>query len=198
MAVVAAVARWSGLDLLINNAGMVGVGPFAQLDDDDLAAMLMLNVAAPASLIRDLLPKLRNGNAPRVVNVGSMFGDIAFPQFAAYSASKFALRGLSDALRRELKPEGIAVTYVAPRGTQTPAANAFAHLVEPFAMRLDSPQAVAAHVLRGLSAGRRSIYPAGIERLFVLLQRLIPGRVDAALIRQAARVPSSPSLTRSP
>jgi short-subunit dehydrogenase len=187
-AVTAAVSIWGGLDLLINNAGMVGVGPLEKLSDGDLAAMLMLNVAAPASLIRDLIPALRRGVMPRVVNVGSMFGDIAFPYFAAYSASKFALRGLSDALRRELHSDGIGVTYVAPRGTQTPAANAFAHLVKPFAMRLDSPDVVAEHILRGVRAGRRSIYPPGIERLFVLLQRLSPGRVDAALIRQAAQV----------
>ena len=70
-----------------------------------------VNVAAPAQLTRDALPLLRRADRPRIVNVGSMFGSVAFPRFAAYSATKFAMRGLSDALRRELQPDGIGVTY---------------------------------------------------------------------------------------
>jgi short-subunit dehydrogenase len=180
------VAIKGRLDLLVNNAGMVPVGPLSDLSDSALQQVLALNVAAPASLTRDLLPFLRRSPQARVVNLGSMFGDIAFPYFAAYSASKFALRGLSDALRRELAEDGIAVTYVAPRATQTPAAQGFAHLVGPFAMQLDSPQAVAAHILHGVGRQKAVIYPRGLERLFVLLQRLVPGPIDAALKRQLA------------
>lgn len=187
-AVVTAVRRAGRLDLLINNAGRVDVGLLEQTGDDAIAAMLDLNVAAPASLIRDLTPLLRQGTAPRVVNVGSMFGDIAFPHFAVYSATKFALRGLSDALRRELAAQGIAVTYVAPRATRTPAAAGFSHLVEPFAMRLDPPEAVAEEIVAALLKGRRAVYPRGLERLFVLVQTVLPARVDAALIRQSAAV----------
>ena len=57
--------------------------------------------------------------------VGSMFGDIGFPLFAAYSSTKFALRGMAEAMRRELRPQGIGVTYAAPRATRTPAADGF-------------------------------------------------------------------------
>jgi len=57
------------------------------------------------------LPLLLAAQPSRVVNVGSMFGDIAFPLFAAYSASKFGLRGFSDALRREFRDRGVGVTY---------------------------------------------------------------------------------------
>ena len=91
----------------------------------------------------------------RIVNVGSMFGDIAYPLFAAYSASKFALRGLSIALRRELKPYGIGVTYAAPRATKTDASHAMDPLVEPMQMRLDDPTAVATPDLAGGDARSR-------------------------------------------
>ena len=70
-------------------------------------------------LTLSLLPLLKAGAPSCIVNVGSLFGDIAFPYFSAYSATKFGLRGWSDGLRRELAPAGIGVTYAAPRGTRT-------------------------------------------------------------------------------
>lgn len=176
------------LDLLINNAGLVASGPAAEMGDARMHALVALNVIAPLAVTRDCLPLLRRGDGPRVVMVGSVFGEIAFPLFAAYSASKFAVRGLSDALRRELKPLGIAVTYAAPRATRTPAADGFADLIGPLAMTLDEPDAVAERILRAVRRGARSVYPRGPERLYVLLQRLAPALIDAALARQTARL----------
>ena len=106
--------QWGGLDVLVNNAGVVAVGPLAFATDAELERVMATNVIAPMALTRDMLPLLRRARPSRVVNVGSMFGDIGYPLFAAYSASKFALRGLSMALRRELRPFGIGVTYAAP------------------------------------------------------------------------------------
>ena len=113
--------RWGKLDVLINNAGIVAGGAVESLNDDALERVLATNVTAPIALTRDLLPLLLAGRPSRVVNVGSMFGDIAFPLFAAYSASKFGLRGFSDALRREFRDRGVGVTYAAPRATKTEA-----------------------------------------------------------------------------
>lgn len=178
-----AVAR-TGLDILINNAGMVPSGATDTADDAQIAATLALNLAAPMALTRDLLGAL-TASRGQVVNVGSVFGDIGFPYFALYSASKFALRGWSDALRRELAPRGIAVTYLAPRATRTDAAQGFDALIGPMAMTLDSPDAVAAHAWRAITARRREQMPASRERLFVALQRLRPGLIDRALMRLA-------------
>jgi short-subunit dehydrogenase len=112
---------------------------------------------------------------------------IAFPYFSAYSATKFSLRGWSDGMRRELVPARIGVTYAAPRGTRTAAAESFAALAVAFAMRLDPPDILARQIARAITADPRAVYPRGIERLFVLLQRLMPMAIDQALGWQLAR-----------
>lgn len=173
-----------GVDILINNAGIVPSGTLETLRDEEIAATLAVNVAAPLSLTRDLLGAL-SASRGQVVNMGSVFGDIGFPYFSAYSASKFGLRGWSDALRRELAPRGIAVTYLAPRATRTDATAGFDRLVGPMAMTLDDPQVVAARAWRAIAARRREQLPASRERLFVTLQRLRPAIIDRALIRLA-------------
>lgn len=178
------------LDAVINNAGVVSAGLLTAQTEDDWRKMLEVNLLAPMALTRSLLPLLKVSGQGRVVNIGSMFGDIAFPCFAAYSASKFALRGWSEALRREWADEGVGVTYCAPRGTRTPAADGFSAYAEAFAMRLDPPEAVAARIVRGIELNARDVYPLGPERLFLLVQRLAPALVDGGIIRSLRGVAS--------
>lgn len=184
--VLTAERKLAGLDVLVNNAGTQSVGPLAGQDDEALAAMVRTNLYAPAALTRDFLPQLRR-NRGRVVNIGSMFGDIGHPLFAFYSATKFGLRGLSDALRRELAPLGIGVTYAAPRATRTESAPGFSHLIEPFGMKLDAPEQVARAIWGAVGRDARSVYPLGMERMFVLIQRLMPSVIDGGLKRQLRR-----------
>jgi len=186
-AVVRAARNAERLDLLVNNAGQLSAGRFEALEDADVGRLLAVNLAAPALLTRDLLGLLRRSDRARVLNVGSMFGEIGHPYFALYSASKFGLRGLSEALRRELGPEGIAVSYAAPRATRTALAGSFQPLVGPFGMRLDSPESAARRIVAGLLRDARDIPAPAPERLFLWVQRLLPGLVDAALAAKAAR-----------
>jgi short-subunit dehydrogenase len=178
--------QWGGLDVLVNNAGIIAIGPLAYATDAEFEQMMATNVVAPLALTREMLPLLRRAMPARVVNVGSMFGDIPYPLFAAYSASKFALRGLSIALRRELRSYGIGVTYAAPRATKTDAARVLDPLVEPMQMRMDSPARVAAEIWHAVAKERDTIYAKGPERLFVLVQRLLPRLVDRAIAAQMA------------
>lgn len=170
------------LDILVNNAGVLACGLLDDLDDAILEAMVLTNVAAPISLTRALLPMLRRSDRPRVVNIGSVFGDIGHPYFAGYCATKFALRGFSDAIRRELADDGIGVTYAAPRATDTAAANSFRGLTAAFAMTMDPPDQVATQIVRAVEREARSVYPRGAERAFVALQRLLPQLIDYGLI----------------
>jgi len=179
-----ATQAFGGIDALVNNAGVVAVGPLAGADEQALELMLRVNLLAPMLLVRDLLPVLERSDSPTIINVGSMFGDIAFPLFAAYSATKFGMRGLSDALRRELAPKGVTVTYIAPRAAKTGATSAFEHLIEPMKMKLDEPEQVAASIADAIRSGARSSYPKGAERFFVLVQRMMPKLVDNSIIQQ--------------
>ena len=79
-----------------------------------------------------------------------MFGLIGFPLFSVYSASKYGLRGFSDALRRELSDAQIGVTYAAPRATATAAMDGSHHLAEPFGMVIDQPATIARRILDGV------------------------------------------------
>jgi short-subunit dehydrogenase len=176
---------WGRLDVLINNAGVVAGGSAHSLTDAALEEIILTNVLAPIALTRDLAPLLAAARLSRVVNIGSMFGDIAYPGFAAYSASKFALRGFSSALRREWKPLGIGVTYAAPRATRTAAAAAFRDLIEQTGMRLDDAAGVATAVWQAVEAGHDHVYPPGLERLFVFIQNLAPKLIDRSFARKA-------------
>ena len=172
---------WGALDVLVNNAGIVEGGAHEELDDEATARMLATNVLGPMALTRAAFPLLKASGSARVVNIGSVFGDIAYPQFAAYSASKFALRGFSSALAREWHAHGIAVTYAAPRATRTSAASAFSALIAKGGMTLDDPETVARRIWTAVRSGRPRVYPTGPERLFILIQNLFPSLVDRAL-----------------
>ncbi len=199
------VARdWGVLHVLVNNAGIVAAGPLREAHDADLLRMMTTNLLAPIAITRDLLPLLQAGSPARVVNIGSLVGDVALPLFAVYSASKFGLRGLSNALRRELKGLGIGVTYVAPRGARTDATQQIALLIDALAMPLDEPMAIAVQVWDSVARGNDSLYPRSRERLYVLFERLFPSIVTRALTAQFERAgfgpisgPSAPPLPRA-
>jgi short-subunit dehydrogenase len=177
--------QWKALDVLVNNAGVVEGGAIEKFDDEAITRTFLTNVIAPMALTRDLMPLLVAARPSRVVNIGSVFGDIAYPQFSGYSASKFALRGFSNALRREWKQTGIGVTYAAPRATRTDAAVAFDELIANANMSVDAPAQVARRIWRSVMRGHDSIYAPAPERIYVLIQRVFPQLIDWALSRQA-------------
>ncbi len=188
-ALMEAVGRhWGGLDILINNAGVVPVGPLAQSTDEELEAAVATNLVAPISLVRQALPLLKKGKTPRVVNIGSVLGDIPYPLMAVYSATKSGLRGFSIALRRELELLGIGVTYAAPRTTRTAAASALGPLIQAFGLKLDKPEAVAKLIWDAVERDAKTVYPRGPEKILVLVQRLFPHIVDRSVAKQLAKV----------
>ena len=187
---VAVEKQWGGLDILVNNAGVIPFGPLIETTDDQLQAAIDTNLLGPMALVRGALPLLRREKG-RVVNIGSVFGDIPYPLFAAYSATKAGLRGFSIALRRELAPLGIGVTYAALRATRTPASDPLQALIEPFDMKLDEPEAVAKFVWDAVARDADNVYPKGPERLFVLLQHLLPHVVDKSIAKQLSKVGAS-------
>jgi NAD(P)-dependent dehydrogenase (short-subunit alcohol dehydrogenase family) len=108
------VDRWRAIDVLINNAGIIQVGPLEHMGHEDFENAMATHFWGPLHLILEIAPVMRHRRFGRIVNISSIGGKIALPHLAPYSASKFALTGLSDALRAELDPYGIRVTTVAP------------------------------------------------------------------------------------
>ncbi|EMI16304.1 short-chain dehydrogenase/reductase SDR [Rhodopirellula maiorica SM1] len=124
--ILAAAADVDGgrLDLLVNNAGIGAIGPFADANEDRLRRIMEVNFFAPAELMRHAIPMLRRGRNAVICNISSVLGHRAVPDKSEYCASKFALHGLSDSLRAELAGDtshgnSIQVTLVSPSTTRS-------------------------------------------------------------------------------
>ena len=186
-----AIARAAAQDvnLLVNNAGVSEFTSFAEQSDASMERILATNALAPMQLTRRLLPALLAQPAAYIVNVGSIMGYLGYPGCAAYSASKFALRGFSEALRRELADTGVRVMYLAPRTTRTAMnSRALDALNAELGVAADSPQVVAGALLSLLekpSPERRLGMP---EALFARINQLAPWLVDRALRRQLPQI----------
>jgi NAD(P)-dependent dehydrogenase (short-subunit alcohol dehydrogenase family) len=108
-----------GVDLLVNNAGVAVGGTFEQVSEHDFEWLFEINFWGVVRMTRAFLPALRVSGDSRVVNLSSVFGLVAPPEQVAYAASKFAVRGFSEALRHELEGSGVGVTVVHPAGVAT-------------------------------------------------------------------------------
>src|SRR4029434_3726371 len=108
------IDRFGKIDILINNAGIIEVGPLEHMGRDDFERAMGLHFWAPFELISRIVPEMRTWGGGRIVNISSIGGKMAVPHLAPYSASKFALTGFSDAIRAELARGNIHVTTVAP------------------------------------------------------------------------------------
>jgi short-subunit dehydrogenase len=176
---------WGGIDILIHLAGVMDFARFDQQDPGMLQRILQVNVEAPMLLTRYVLPQMIERGHGRIVNVGSMFGSIGFPCFATYSASKFALRGFSQALRRELAGSGVGVTYISPRGVKTPFNPPMVHrMAELGMMHMDDPQWVAKKMVLAIAKQKEEAYIGFPENLFARINAVFPGLVNRAIIRQ--------------
>lgn len=176
---------WGAADGLANCAGVTAFGLQDAVTDAQVERIIQVNLTMPMLLIRRLLPLLEAGRDPVIVNLGSVFGHIGFPGFAAYSASKFGLHGFTEALRRELAGGPVRVAWLSPRATRT-ALNAgpVDALNAELRVRYDTPDAVAAAVCEALARPRRDRVLGFPEKFFARLNQLLPSLVDRSLLRQ--------------
>ncbi|MCO8162273.1 SDR family oxidoreductase [Pseudomonas sp. 21LCFQ010] len=180
--VVAEAQRLQGFNLLVNAAGSNHFSMLEQLPEQDIESMLQLNLLAPMLLARQLLPMLKQADSAMIVNVGSTYGSIGYAGYTAYCASKFGLRGFSEALRRELADSRCRVLYVAPRATRTAMNSSAAQALNAaLNSQVDEPAHVAGAVLHAIIGDRNELYLGWPERLFVRLNNLLPMLVDRGL-----------------
>ncbi len=177
--------KLGGVDLLINLAGIMSFAAFEDEDDERIELLMHINLIAPMLMSRALLPGMLAQNAGRIVNVGSMFGSIGFAYFAAYSASKFGLRGFSQALRRELADTGVGVTYVSPRAVKTPInTGPIMRMGAATKMNMDDPDVIAGKILAAIEAEKNEAYFGFPESLFARINGILPGVVDGGTADQ--------------
>jgi short-subunit dehydrogenase len=179
-------------------------GAFGLLEDQgesELTVLVQTNLLAPMLLIRALLPTLQRQPDAAVVAVGSTFGALAFPGFAAYSASKFGLRGLVEALGREHAGGTVRFQYLSPRATRTPFnTSAVDALNAELKTAQDEPADVAAQLLAAIRRGDRRRQLGWPEKFFARLNGAFPALIDRALrgqlpaVRRHARATATPDL----
>jgi short-subunit dehydrogenase len=180
-----AIRLIGGIDILINCAGVQNFGFFADESAADTTTLFNVNTIAPINLINAVLPHMLAKKQGQIVNLGSIFGSIGFPCFASYSASKFALRGFSEALRRELKDSGVGITYVAPRFTKTPFnRSVVTRMANALKMNQDEPEHVAASIIDAIEHDHLDRYLGWPEKLFVRINSIFPRLVDPSLMKQ--------------
>ena len=215
-AIVAEHVGTSGLFGLINNAGIAVVGPLEAVPIPDLRRQFEINLIGQVAVIQTFLPLIRLARG-RIVNMGSIAGRAAMPLMGPYSASKFALEAITDALRLEVQQWGIEVSIVEPGAIATPIwdksgksatdleaattpetrmlyAGVIAgvrKVVAEAANRAIAPDAVAQVVEHALTASRpKTRYLVGADAKFrALMVKLLPDRVSDAVLTWVLKLP---------
>ena len=152
-AAVYRAVEWAGgtLDVLVNNAGIFDVTPFEKLKLDDFHRMVEVNLAGPVLVTSEALEGLEESERGHVFNIASVAAQRGFEGGVAYCASKYGLRGFSDALREDLRPKNIRVTTVYPGPTDTTIFEGVAGDWDPATM--NQPEDVAEIVWKAWNAG---------------------------------------------
>ncbi len=170
------------IDILVNNAGISGFCEFSRQGREEIGHLVETNIAGPIYLTHAILPHFIRRNSGHIVNVGSTFGSVGFGCFSVYSATKFALRGFSEALRRELDHTAIRVTYVAPRATRTSLnSDAVMQLNERTGAAMDEADEVAKLIAKAMEERVGDFYIGMPERILVGINGLFPRVIDAVL-----------------
>jgi short-subunit dehydrogenase len=183
-AVQAVLARWNGLDLLVNNAGIVYYGPTHEMSQAQWDSVIQVNLLAPIQLIYELLPVLRQQREAHILNVASITGLVPKRRIAAYQTTKAALIGLSQSLRFEYSPYGIGVSVICPGFVDTnllkSAEQTGMTKTQPKLKSwwVISPQRVAKVAVRAIERNRGVVVTPLLAKLFWWMQRLAPWILD--------------------
>ena len=179
-------AEHNAVDVLVNNAGVAVGGTFEQVSDEDFEWLFEINFWGVVRMTRAFLPLLRASDDARIVNLSSIYGVVAPPEQAAYSASKFAVRGFSEALRHELEGSRIGVSVVHPGGVATSIAEKarvpagvseeeIARRLKRYRKLLRLPPEIAGEtIVRGIERRQSRILVGSDARTISLIARLLP------------------------
>lgn len=166
-------------DIVINSAGVAHPGKFTTLKPEIFHWMMDVNYFGTVNVLKNLIPEMQQRHSGTIINISSIAGFIGVYGYSAYGASKFAVSGLSDVLRAELKPYGIQVSVVFPPDTKTPQLE-YESQFKPFitkevagSAKLMSAEEVAAEILRMSARGKYIILPGSEGKLLYFAKNLI-------------------------
>lgn len=192
--------RFGGLDVLVNNAGVGSWGHFATSSEAVLRQVMEVNFFAPTELIRLTVPMLTEGRQPAIVNVASMCGRRGMPAWSEYSASKFALCGLTEALRGEMARFDVDVLLIVPGLTRSELSR---HLIRSEG-RADidfesamAPEHVGGAVLDALERNRTETVIGADARWMLRMNRFLPGLLDRLISRRIRKLYEAGSPTHA-
>lgn len=191
--VAQSLAAFGRIDVLFNNAGFGRLGWLEKLDPaKDIEAQVRVNVLGVIQTTRQVLPHMQAQRGGHIINMASMAGLVGTPTYSIYAASKFAVRGFSEALRREVAPWNIRVSVIYPGGVETEFAEQAGierktQVTTPKFMRLTADQ-VAQAVVGLVRRPRRELVITWPFRVSAWLNGLLPGLVDWATINRFTRV----------
>lgn len=187
-----------GAHLLFNNAGVAVGGNFEDVSETDFDWLMSINFWGVVRMTRAFLPFLREADEAHITNISSLFGLIAPAGQTAYSASKFAVRGFSDALRHELSGSSVGVTTVHPGGIKTSIAKNARHAANADAEELAKgqeafekflvmpPEQAAETILRGVARRCPRVLVGRDAHFMALVERLFPAHYWSFLSRSAS------------
>jgi short-subunit dehydrogenase len=170
---------------VINNAGVSHFSLFEKMLPSEITQIIETNLLSQMLLCHAFLPLLKSCPGSEIVNIGSTFGSIGYPGFSAYCASKFGLRGFSEALNRELADQPLSIRYFAPRATNTALnTDKVVAMNKALANEMDSAEQVAEALMAFLENTHHRAFLGWPEKLFVRLNGLLPKMVDQAISKK--------------
>jgi short-subunit dehydrogenase len=195
----AAIEHFGQVDILFNNAGFGRLQWFENLDPQkDIQAQLQVNLTGLIQMTQAVLPHMIERRSGHIINMGSIASFIATPTYSVYAASKFGVRGFSEALRREVGVFGVRISGIYPGGVETEFAEVAGiqrktgFSTPPF-LELSAEQ-VARAVLRLARRPRRALIIPGVMRVAIWANSVSPALLDWAVERLFVRKERDPSL----
>jgi short-subunit dehydrogenase len=180
-------ARFGGLDVLINNAGIASWAHFSDSTEDVLRKIMEVNFFGPAHLMKLAQPLLVDGQQPAIVNISSMCGRKAMPGWSEYSASKYALCGLTEALRGEFARYDIDVLLIVPGLTKSSFREHFLQTKGRAKIEFDkgmAPSYVAGQIIKSLERNKTETVLGSEARWVLLANKFFPRLTDWLLARK--------------
>ena len=201
--VAAVTNRFGQIDVLVNNAGVIQVGPIEVMTHEDFELAMQAHLWGPLNTILSVLPSMRQRRQGRIINISSIGGKVAVPHLVPYSASKFALVGLSKGLRAELMKDGIIVTTVCPGLMRTGSPRnadfkgqhrfeyAWFSISDALPLLTVSAENAARQIVRACKRGEAELIISIPAKIAVLFDALFPGAMSQVLATVNQVLPSA-------